>query len=452
MSKTAKKNNERALVLHLACQNDASRRDPEYALDEACSLSLALPKIELVCAKIIFFSKRHAGLLFGQGKINEILEFIVARNISLVLIDGFITAIQQRNLETRWNVKILDRTGLIIEIFSARAQTREGILQVELAALSYQRTRMVRAWTHLERQRGGLGFIGGPGETQIESDRRAIDNKKKRLANQLARARKTRLLHRKSRKKIPLPTIALVGYTNAGKSTLFNRLTGENISAKDMLFTTLDPTMRAIKLFHGEKAILSDTVGFISDLPTHLIAAFRATLEEVLEADLIIHIRNISHPETNAQAKNVKTILKSLGYSEKRPIIELWNKVDLLNTEDKIFLEKKALNTKNTLLLSALEDKNFSPLLEKISLVLRPHMFQEKILLPNNFGRARAWLHERGLVKDENFSEHHWKMNVFWSQQQRAEFHKFFNLPKRSALWQKARNTKNTGLSTFRIG
>ena len=243
---------------------------------------------------VVRLPRAQPGLLFGSGKIAELKARIAALEVGLVLIDGPVTPVQQRNLEKEWGVKLLDRTGLILEIFADRAATREGVLQVELAALSYQRTRLVRAWTHLERQRGGLGFVGGPGETQIEADRRAIDEAVTRIRRQLAKVVKTRALHRKARKKIPYPIVALVGYTNAGKSTLFNRLTGAEVMAKDMLFATLDPTMRAVALPDGTEVILSDTVGFISDLPTQLVAAFRATLEEVLDADLIVHVRDIS--------------------------------------------------------------------------------------------------------------------------------------------------------------
>jgi GTP-binding protein HflX len=269
-------------------------------------------------------------MLFGSGKIEELKARIEAAEIGLVLIDGAVTPVQQRNLEKAWGCKLLDRTGLILEIFADRARTREGVLQVELAALSYQRTRLVRAWTHLERQRGGLGFVGGPGETQIEADRRAIDEAITRLRRQLAKVVKTRSLHRAARAKVPYPVVALVGYTNAGKSTLFNRLTGAEVMAKDMLFATLDPTMRAVNLPDGTEVILSDTVGFISDLPTQLVAAFRATLEEVLDADLICHVRDISHPQTVEQAEDVRRILEDLGVAETIPQLEVWNKIDLL--------------------------------------------------------------------------------------------------------------------------
>ncbi|MBO6854622.1 MAG: GTPase HflX, partial [Marivivens sp.] len=285
----------RAWVLHPDIKSDRSRRDSGPALEEAVSLAAALPDLSVVGANVVPLSKAQPGMLFGSGKVEELAETLQDAEAELVLIDGPVTPVQQRNLEKAWKVKILDRTGLILEIFSDRARTREGVLQVEMAALSYQRTRLVRAWTHLERQRGGLGFVGGPGETQIEADRRAIDEQLVRLRRQLDKVVKTRELHRKSRAKVPFPIVALVGYTNAGKSTLFNRMTGAEVMAKDMLFATLDPTMRRVELPDGAEVILSDTVGFISDLPTELVAAFRATLEEVLEADLILHVRDISH-------------------------------------------------------------------------------------------------------------------------------------------------------------
>ncbi|MBU0860426.1 MAG: GTPase HflX, partial [Alphaproteobacteria bacterium] len=322
----------RAFVLHPDLKTDRDRRDAEPALEEAISLAAALPDLVVVGAEVVRLPKLHPGMLFGKGKIAELKERTKAEEAELVLVDGHVTPVQQRNLEKAWGVKLLDRTGLILEIFSDRARTAEGVLQVEMAALSYQRTRLVRAWTHLERQRGGLGFVGGPGETQIEADRRAIDLQLQSLKAQLAKVVKTRALHCAARAKVPYPIVALVGYTNAGKSTLFNRVTGAEVFAKDMLFATLDPTMRAIRLpdaeggTSGRKIILSDTVGFISDLPTELVAAFRATLEEVLEADLILHVRDISHPETEEQAEDVADILDSLGVDEDVAAIEVWNK------------------------------------------------------------------------------------------------------------------------------
>jgi GTPase len=266
------------------------------------SLAEALD-LEIVEAIVVPLPRARAGTLFGPGKLDELGALVAEHAVDLVIVNGTVTPVQQRNLERAWKIKLLDRTGLILEIFGERARTREGVMQVELAHLSYQKSRLVRSWTHLERQRGGLGFVGGPGETQIEADRRALDERIQRLKRELTKVTKTRGLHRAARARIPYPVVALVGYTNAGKSTLFNRLTGANVMAQDMLFATLDPTMRAVDLPGGRRVILSDTVGFISDLPTQLVAAFRATLEEVLDADLVLHVRDIAHPETEHQAR-----------------------------------------------------------------------------------------------------------------------------------------------------
>src|SRR6056300_880550 len=332
----------RTWVLHPDIKSDKDRRAAKPALEEAVALAAALPDLEVVGKTLVPLPHPQPGRLFGSGKVEELSQLFKANDIELVMIDGPVTPVQQRNLEKDWNVKILDRTGLILEIFSDRAATREGVLQVEMAALSYQRTRLVRAWTHLERQRGGLGFVGGPGETQIEADRRAIDEQLVRLRRQLAKVVKTRTLHRAARAKIPYPIVALVGYTNAGKSTLFNRLTGADVMAKDMLFATLDPTMRSVRLENGIDVIMSDTVGFISNLPTELVAAFRATLEEVLSADLILHVRDIAHSESEAQAKDVTKILESLGINDETPLLEVLNKTDQLEPEDKEAVETQA--------------------------------------------------------------------------------------------------------------
>ncbi len=313
-------------------------------------------------AEIVRLPKAQAGMLFGTGKIAELKARFASEDIELVLIDGPVSPVQQRNLEREWKVKLLDRTGLILEIFADRARTREGVLQVELAALSYQRTRLVRAWTHLERQRGGFGFVGGPGETQIESDRRAIDEEVIKIKRQLAKVVKTRELHRAARAKVPFPVVALVGYTNAGKSTLFNRMTGAEVLAKDMLFATLDPTMRGVALPSGTKIILSDTVGFISDLPTELVAAFRATLEEVLSADLILHVRDIAHPETEEQAEDVGGILEGLGVDEDVPLFEVWNKIDVLSEDTRRALLVQDARTPGIHAVSALTGDGIGPL------------------------------------------------------------------------------------------
>lgn len=300
--------------------------------DEAVGLAQAIDLDPIHTAVVTVNDPRPATLL-GSGKVAEFAEIVKEGHAELVIVDHPLTPVQQRNLEKELNAKVLDRTGLILEIFGERARTKEGTLQVDLAHLNYQKGRLVRSWTHLERQRGGAGFLGGPGETQIESDRRALQDKIKKLKHELETVRRTRDLHRAKRKKVPFPVVAIVGYTNAGKSTLFNKLTGAGVLAEDMLFATLDPTLRRVRLPHGTPVILSDTVGFISDLPTHLIAAFRATLEEVVEADLVLHLRDISDPDTAAQAEDVERILADLGVDagDGKRVIEVWNKIDLLD-------------------------------------------------------------------------------------------------------------------------
>ena len=307
-------------------------RSPEARLDEAVGLANAID-LDTVYTEIVNVADPKPATLIGAGKVAEIAEKVAETSSELVVVDHPLTPVQQRNLEKQFNAKVLDRTGIILEIFGRRARTREGTLQVELAHLNYQRGRLVRSWTHLERQRGGAGFLGGPGETQIEADRRILQEKIVKLKRELETVRRTRDLHRAKRKKIPFPVVAIVGYTNAGKSTLFNRLTGAAVLAEDMLFATLDPTLRRIRLPHGTIVILSDTVGFISDLPTHLVAAFRATLEEVVEADLVIHLRDISDPDTAAQAEDVERILADLGVdaADGKRVLEVWNKVDRLD-------------------------------------------------------------------------------------------------------------------------
>lgn len=363
-------------------------------------------------------ARTHPGTLLGSGKVAELKDRFKADQIDLVIIDGAVSPVQQRNLEKEWGVKLLDRTSLILEIFADRARTREGVLQVELAALSYQRTRLVRAWTHLERQRGGFGFVGGPGETQIESDRRAIDDQVVRLRRQLDQVVKTRELHRAARAKVPFPIVALVGYTNAGKSTLFNRITGAEVMAKDMLFATLDPTMRGVTLPSGAKIILSDTVGFISDLPTQLVAAFRATLEEVLSADLILHVRDIAHPETVEQAADVTDILASLGVKEDTPIIEVWNKLDLVDASQRGALTAQAGQRAMVHPVSALTGEGVAPLLDLISRALDEERSEAVLLIPFGQGRKRAWLHDQSIVQHEAETEDGWQITVRWTARQ----------------------------------
>ncbi|MEM9582097.1 MAG: GTPase HflX [Pseudomonadota bacterium] len=413
-------------MLHpdLKTRETASGRAPEEALAEAVALGVALPGLEVIGHEVVPLPKTRAGTLFGTGKIEELRARLKTEEVELVLIDGPVTPVQQRNLEKEWKVKILDRTGLILEIFSDRAATREGVLQVELAALSYQRTRLVRAWTHLERQRGGLGFVGGPGETQIEADRRAIDERINKIKTQLSKTVKTRELHRAARAKVPFPIVALVGYTNAGKSTLFNRLTGADVMVKDMLFATLDPTMRSVELPDGVEIIMSDTVGFISDLPTQLVAAFRATLEEVLSADLILHVRDISHPETESQAADVRAILGDLGVADSIKTLEVWNKLDLVDGDLRESLSNKAERDEAIFLTSALTGAGMDALLAAVSREVTEATTDEVLTLGFDEGKKRAWLFEQEVVTSEGATEAGFELSVTWSAKQKARFEK----------------------------
>ncbi|MEM7214775.1 MAG: GTPase HflX [Pseudomonadota bacterium] len=366
-----------------------NERSREARVAEAEGLARAI-SLDVIEAGVVPVKQVKPGTLFGSGKIEEITGLVKANDIGLVIVDHAISPKQQQNLEKAWNCKVLDRTGLILEIFGERAQTKEGRLQVELAHLNYQKGRLVRSWTHLERQRGGLGFVGGPGETQIEADRRMIQERINRLERDLEKVRKTRQLHRSKRQKVPHPVIALVGYTNAGKSTLFNHLTDAGVMAEDLLFATLDPTLRQLNLPNGTKVILSDTVGFVSNLPTHLVAAFRATLEEVIEADLILHVRDIVHEDSAAQSKDVYDILSQLGVEEegKHRTIEVWNKTDLLSEDELAALAGREKSDDNPILISAVTGFGVSELLGVVEERIAGSEDVVDILLPvNELGR-----------------------------------------------------------------
>ena len=397
-------------------------RSPEARLAEAEGLARAIA-LHVVHGEVLKLRKASASTLFGKGQIERLAAAVAANEAELVVIDGIVSPIQQRNLEKSLGAKVIDRTGLILEIFGERASTREGTLQVELAHLQYQASRLVRSWTHLERQRGGFGFMGGPGESQIETDRRLIRDRIVRLKTELEDVRRTRGLHRRQRQKAPWPVVALVGYTNAGKSTLFNRLTGAEVRAEDLLFATLDPTMRAIRLPGHDKVVMSDTVGFVSDLPTQLVAAFRATLEEVIEADLIVHVRDISHPDSDAQAQDVAAVLAGLGLSDelKRvPLLTVYNKIDALDADERAALAGRPGD--DAVLVSALTGEGIEPLREQMAILLRAGTHVHEIRLSPSDGRRLAWLHEHGEVVGRSDDDEGVVVQVRLSDADRARF------------------------------
>ena len=402
---------------------EGARRSAEARVEEAEGLAEAIG-INVVAARPFRVRTIRPATLLGKGQVEEIAAAAKEQGAGLLIVDAPLTPIQQKNLEEEAGTKVIDRTGLILEIFGERAATAEGRLQVELAHLDYQAGRLVRSWTHLERQRGGFGFLGGPGETQIEADRRLIRDRMAKIRRELDQVKRTRALHRDRRQRAPWPVIALVGYTNAGKSTLFNRLTGEAVFAENLLFATLDPTMRDIRLPGFDKVILSDTVGFVSDLPTELIAAFRATLEEVREADLLVHVRNIAHPDHEAQREDVEDVLASLGLAEEGapPRVEAWNKVDLLSDEDRERLYEEAARREDVVPISAVSGEGLEELRDCMAERLRSGEQIHRIRLRTTEGSKIAWLHSRGEVLEQTLDHDELELSVRMSPDNWARF------------------------------
>jgi len=426
---------QRALIVHPVLPDaDRGTREPEQFLEEACGLAQAID-LEIAHAESIVLKKPRPSTLFGRGVVERLANFIENHEVDLMVVDSILSPGQQRNLERAFKCKVIDRTALILEIFGARARTKEGKLQVELAALTYQRSRLVRSWTHLERQRGGFGFLGGPGESQLEIDRRLITDRITRLKKELEDVKRTRGLQREARRRVPYPVVALVGYTNAGKSTLFNRLTSSDVVAEDMLFATLDPTMRRVILPNGQEIILSDTVGFISDLPTDLVAAFRATLEEVRTADLLLHVRDVSDPNHEAHRADVEQILVDLGLEAtlQDRVVEVWNKSDLLTPEMRDMLEFRRLRKDNAVICSAASGEGCEDLLRLIEEKLGRERQLTILSVPASDGAAISWLYRHADVLDRDDEDLTVRLRLRIGRENLQRFYKHFGDPELEA-------------------